>query len=52
MITISNVRIRALFFVFVATVVLMMLGAILFKTNSGVAGVVPIFMNFFKMFSI
>lgn len=52
MITISNIRIRALFFVFVATIILMLLAAILFKTNSGVAGVIPVFMNFFKMFSL
>lgn len=52
MITISNVRIRTLFFVFVATIIAMVLAAVLFKPDSAVGNVLPLIMNFFKMVAI
>lgn len=52
MLTISNIRIRTLFFVFMSTLVLMVAGATLFKTNTSVLQLSNLFVNFLKMFSL
>lgn len=52
MLTINNIRIRTLFFVFMSTLVLMFAGAFLFKTNSSVIHFGSILVNFLKMFSL
>lgn len=52
MLTISNIRIRTIFFVFICTVVLMIAAAALFKTNTSVMHLGNMFFKFLLMFSI
>lgn len=52
MLTISNIRIRTLFFVFVSTVVTMFIAAYLFKTNSSVVHIGEFLFKFLMIFKI
>ena len=49
---INNVRLRSIFFVFVGTVVLMITGAGLFKSNTSISSIIEVFTNFIVMFSL
>lgn len=49
---INNVRLRSLFFVFMGTVVLMIVGAGLFRYNTSIGSIISVFTNFIKMFSL
>lgn len=52
MLTISNIRIRTIFFIFVCSIVLMIAAAVLFKTNTSVLHLGSLLFKFFMIFGI
>lgn len=52
MLTISNIRIRTIFFVFICTVMTMIVAAALFKTNTSILHLVNLLVKFFTIFGL
>lgn len=52
MLTISNIRIRTIFFVFISTVIAMIVAAALFKTNTSVLHLGNLLIKFFMIFGL
>lgn len=52
MLTINNIRLRTLFMVFIGTIVMMLVAAALFKTNSSISHLIGMMGGFFKMFRL
>jgi hypothetical protein len=52
MLTIANVRLRTYFFVFLAMIVLMVVAAVLFKTNHHLTTLTGVLLRFFKIFAL
>ena len=52
MLTISNIRIRTIFFVFICTVMTMIVAAALFKTNTSVLHLGNLLIKFFMIFGL
>ena len=52
MLTISNIRIRTIFFVFVCSVMMMIVAAVLFKTNTSVLHLGNLLIKFFMIFGV
>lgn len=52
MLTISNIRIRTIFFIFVCCIILMIAAAILFKTNTSVLHLGNLIFKFFMIFGV
>ena len=52
MLTISNIRIRTIFFVFICTVIAMIFAAALFKTNTSVLHLGNLLIKFFMIFGL
>ena len=52
MLTISNIRIRTIFFVFICSVMTMIVAAVLFKTNTSVLHLGNLLIKFFMIFGV
>ena len=52
MLTISNIRIRTIFFVFICTVIAMIFAAALFKTNTSILHLGNLLIKFFMIFGL
>ena len=52
MLTISNIRIRTIFFVFICSVMVMIVASVLFKTNTSVLHLGNLLIKFFMIFGV
>ena len=52
MVTISNIKLRSTFFVFLSTIVVLVIAVVLFSSRNGLNDILPMLLHFFKIFSI